>query len=131
MPNQEGLPIEGDIIMSTKFACAERSQTGTFLMIINHEAAQPADVPLRRHLCSEQGGDAYDRRRKEARFTVERTEWVAAGVGSTSVMWYVSARRMNSDGTYNHEGERICFFLGGSRERHVLSLDDLLITTTT
>lgn len=61
---------------------------------------------------------AYDESRSSARFVVERAELDGGGTGHGPHDifpdgWYIKARRLNDDGTYNPNGELIQFYQSG------------------
>lgn len=139
MPTDEGLPDVGDVIMSSRFMYAKRSETGSFLKIMSFAHAAPTtqlvletrtgETHTRLAVSRSVVGDAYDSSRAHAEFVVEEARWiddmVTITVKSSSLRLYVTARRLKANGTYNSKEERIVFFMCGLQDESVLAPKDL------
>jgi hypothetical protein len=114
------LPDVGDIIKSSKFVFGHYSGKKKKLVIIdgddrveNATSGGNTTRPKRR-----KGMVAGDESRATAEFVVEvfRMEGGGTGHGHHDVYpeeWYVQARRLRGDDSYDPEGEVISFYVGG------------------
>ena len=140
MPNDDGLPDVGDVITSSKFVFGQKSESGKFIKIINVSECPRYYVVLEQSdgsrkeksfLGTVQGIDAFDGSREHAEFVVESARWadnpLTRGTTACAGRWYVSARRLNQDGTYNTDGEYIAFFMCGLLDENVLEVKDIKI----
>lgn len=140
MPTDEGLPDVGDVIMSPMFKFAKHSETGTFLRILNvPDQATPVpqlvlkgrngEVHTQSAVSANIVGNAYDSSREDAKFVVEEARWfdnmITVAIENCSTRWYVTARRLKSNGAYDSKGERIMFFMCGMQDEFVLASKDI------
>ncbi len=140
MPNNDGLPDVGDVITSSKFAFGQKSENGKFIKIINVSECPRYYVALedpdgsrkeKSFLGAVQGIDAFDKSREYAEFVVESARWadnpLTRGTTACAGRWYISARRLNQEGTDNTNDERIAFFMCGLLDENVLEVKDIKI----
>lgn len=142
MPTDDGLPEVNDIVTSLLFAFANRSESGGFLKIVNatespdysvslNREQEPKEKLLNRHAFAV---DAFDSSRGHAEFIVEEARWadnpLTKNTDACSSRWYVSARRLRGNGSYDPNGERISFFLCGLLGEYVLAAKDVKIART-
>lgn len=126
------LPTVGDVITSQKFAYGYYENEERKVATIDGKttkrsvpfplsedervaiAAKTGEVPPKKRNV-ELG--AHDPSRASAKFVVESAKMDGGGGGQGGETypdgWYVQARRLNEDGTYNPNGEAIRFYMTG------------------
>lgn len=142
MPTEDGLPCVHDVITSPKFSFANWSENGKFLKIVNVEESSKYYIALERNGSFAEKTlsrdarliDSFDASRAHAEFVIEDSRWadnpVTKGTHACASRWYVSARRLKSNGSYDPLGERIAFFLCGLPDENVLAMHDIKIVRT-
>lgn len=118
-------PERGDIIVSAKFAWGYRS--GNFICVDGATRSRPIRERIseekRLEITASTGSippkwqdideGAYDESRGAAKFVVESAALGGGGMSHNSPIpngWRVTARRLDSDGAYDPDGELIRFF---------------------
>lgn len=140
------LPRVGDVITSLKFAFGRYEDESKEIIVVDgktkkwpvgYRVEEEERVALAartgkigpRTITVELG--AYDLSRADAEFVVEFSGMLRGGIGDRDCFlnpdyWYIRARRLDVKGTYNPEGEVICFDMTG-RSNCVIEPEDVKI----